>query len=93
MQTLLKEKKHILVKHEFEDGFLGIFDKQLYKIFEEMLSLDEFSNEIRTINELMAPILKKILNYQVIIREAEHKDKGKISLYCAPKKNWDILFN
>ncbi|MCX8081667.1 MAG: DUF87 domain-containing protein [Bacteroidia bacterium] len=94
MAYLLKEKiiekRNLLSIMSFDDDFLGIYDGQLYFLIKDVKK--EFPDELRNENELKFILLKKILDFEPIIRKAKHPDKQKeVDYYCAPRNCWQKI--
>jgi len=84
LKEKLKEKT--IVYHDFENGLLGVYDKQLYMIIRE-LKQTVFKNELREENDLKTILLETILKEKVNFCKAPHKE-GEANFLCASKQSW-----
>ncbi|MCX8019348.1 MAG: DUF87 domain-containing protein [Chitinophagaceae bacterium] len=90
LKLKLIDKKASLSMMKFDDDFLGIYDGQLYYFIKELK--EEFPDEFRSVNELKPILLKSILEFEPVIRKAEHPEKKKdVDYFCAPRNNWSKI--
>lgn len=73
---------------KFNDGaYIGLYEGQLYVFLTQVLKKKEFNDELRDANELKIPILRILLNHQIV------EMQGKKGNYlCAPPGNWKAIF-
>lgn len=91
LQAKLIENKAKLSYKSFPNEIWGIYEGQLYVFLKQIKEMDEFKDEFRSENELKNVLLELMLECEIIVRKADHGDKGLVNFYCAPKSNWGKL--
>jgi len=76
---------------EFDNEIIGIYEGQLFVFLQQIKGLDKFKDEYRKENELKLSIMQLMLGGNVSIQQGDHKEKGKVNFYCAPKTNWNQI--
>lgn len=82
-----------LSTQEFTGEIVGLYGGQLYAFLKQIKESSEFQDELRDENELKSLILGIVLDCEITITKATHKDKENVDFFCAPKANWSEIIN
>ena len=92
LEEMKKKRKSLSTMKFGDDNLTGIYYGQLFHLINDVKKKDEFSDEIREPNQLFTPILSKLFDCDVTIKEGNHDRKGEVDYYCVPSHKWEEIF-